>query len=139
MNIGEAAAASNLTPDTIRFYEKKGILPRPPRLASGYRHYTEEHVSTRRLAKGLRELELSLAEVAPILAVAHDGTCGEIRESMTKTFAKTLRDLDARIEELEQARDQLSGLLQGLQKMKRKDVCVPGVEACECVRMVAEG
>ena len=56
MNIGEAANASSLTPDTIRFYEKKGILPRPPRLASGYRHYTEEHVATLRLAKALREL-----------------------------------------------------------------------------------
>ncbi len=139
MNIGEAANASSLTPDTIRFYEKKGVLPRPPRLASGYRHYTEEHVSTLRLAKGLRELELPLAEVGPILAIAHDGTCGEIRESMTSTFAKTLRDLDARIEELEQARDHLSSLLQGLRKMGRWDVSVPGVEACECVRLVAEG
>ena len=139
MNIGEAADASSLTPDTIRFYEKKGILPRPPRLASGYRHYTEEHVATLRLAKALRELELPLAEVAPILSVAHDGTCGEIRESMTKTFTKTLRDLDVRIEQLEQARDHFSGLLRGLQKMRRKDIIVPGVEACECVRLVAEG
>ncbi len=139
MNIREAADASKLTPDTIRFYEKKDILPCPPRLPNGYRHYTEEHVATLRLAKGLRELELPLAEVAPILSVAHDGTCGEIRESMTNTFAKTLRDLDARIQELEQARGHLSGLLQGLRKMRRRDVSVPGVEACECVRMVAEG
>ena len=139
MNIGAAADASSLTPDTIRFYEKKGILPRPPRLASGYRHYTEEHVATLRLAKGLRELELPLAEVAPILSVAHDGTCGEVRESMTKTFTKTLKDLDVRIEELEQARDHLGGLLRGLRKMRRKDITVPGVEACECVRLVAEG
>ena len=138
MNIGAAADASSLTPDTIRFYEKKGVLPRPPRLASGYRHYTEEHVATLRLAKGLRELELPLAEVAPILSVAHDGTCGEVRESMTKTFTKTLKDLDVRIEELEQARDHLGGLLRGLRKMRRKDVSVPGVEACECVRLVAE-
>ena len=139
MNIGAAADASSLTPDTIRFYEKKGVLPRPPRLASGYRHYTEEHVATLRLAKGLRELELPLAEVAPILSVAHDGTCGEVRESMTKTFTKTLKDLDVRIEELERARDHLGGLLQGLRKMRRTDITVPGVEACECVRLVAEG
>ncbi|MCH7699205.1 MAG: MerR family transcriptional regulator, partial [Chloroflexi bacterium] len=139
MNIGEAAEASKLTPDTIRFYEKKGILPHPPRLASGYRHYTEEHVATLRLAKGLRELELPLAEVAPILRVAHDGTCGEIRESMTRTFNRAISGLGDRIEELEEARDHLSSLLQGLQKMRPKDVAVPGVEACECVRLVAEG
>ncbi len=139
MNIGEAARASGLTPDTIRFYEKKRVLPQPPRLGSGYRHYTEEHVATLRLAKGLRELELPLAEVAPILSVAHDGTCGEIRESMTETFTQALSSLHNRIEELEEARDQLSGLLQGLQRMRPRDVAVPGVEACECVRMVAEG
>lgn len=139
MNIGEAAEASKLTPDTIRFYEKKGILPHPPRLASGYRHYTEEHVATLRLAKGLRELELPLAEVAPILSVAHDGTCGEIRESMTGTFTRAISGLSDRIEELAEARDHLSSLLQGLQKMRPTDVAVPGVEACACVRLVAEG
>lgn len=139
MNIREAADASNLTPDTIRFYEKKGILPRPPRLPNGYRHYTEAHVATLRLAKGLRELELPLNEVAPILLIAHDGTCSEIRESMARAFTKALSNLGARIEELEQARDHLSSVLAGLRKMRRKDVSVPGVDACECVQMVAEG
>ncbi len=139
MNIRQAANASSLTPDTIRFYEKKGILPLPPRLANGYRHYTDEHVATLRLAKGLRELELPLAEVAPILLVAHDGTCGEIRESMTRTFTQAISGLSDRIEELEEARSHLSGLLGGLREMRPTDVAVPGVEACECVRLVAEG
>ena len=137
MNIREAAMASRLTPDTIRFYEKKRVLPRPPRLPNGYRHYTTEHVATLRLAKGLRELELSLAEVAPILTVAHDGTCGEIRESMTKTFARTLGALSERIEELQKTRDHLTSLLRGLEKMRPKDLAVPGVDSCECVVMVA--
>lgn len=138
MNIREAAEASRLTPDTIRFYEKKHVLPQPPRLPNGYRHYTERHVSTLRLAKGLRELELHLAEVAPILSLAHDGTCSEIRESMTSTFARALSGLNDRIEALQEARDHLSDLLQGLQKMRPRDVAVPGVEACECVRLVVE-
>ena len=139
MKIRDAAAASSLTPDTIRFYEKKGILPRPPRQANGYRHYTNEHVATLRLAKGLRELELPLAEVAPILLVAHDGTCGEVRDSMTRTFTRAISGLSARIEELEEARDHLSGLLGGLREMRPNEIAVPGVEACECVRLVAEG
>ena len=137
MNIQEAAAASRLTPHTIRYYERKEVLPRPPRGPNGYRHYTKEHVATLRLAKGLRELELPLSDMAPILLVAHDGTCAEIRESMTSTFASTLSDLDARIEELERARGHLSSLVRGLRRMRPRDVEVPGVEACECVRMVA--
>ena len=137
MKINEAAKVSGLTPHTIRFYERKGVLPRPPRGPNGYRHYTEEHVATLRLAKGLRELELPLSDVAPILLIAHDGTCGEIRESMTRTFTQALGDLEARVQELEQARDELTELLRGLKRMRPRDVTVPGVEACECVRMVA--
>ncbi len=137
MNIKEAATASGLTRDTIRFYERTGILPRPPRRENAYRHYAKEHVATLRLAKGLRELGLPLTDVAPILRVAHDGTCREVRESMTKTFKRAVRDLDARIEELERARAHLAGLLRGLHKMRPQDVAVPGVDACECVRMVA--
>jgi DNA-binding transcriptional MerR regulator len=137
MNIKDAAKAASLTPDTIRFYERKRVLPAPPRSPNGYRHYTDEHVRTLRLAKGLRELGLPLSDVAPILRVAHDGTCREVRESMTRTFSQALSDLDGKIEELEQARDHLSSLLRGLQRMRPKDAAVPGVKACECVRMVA--
>jgi DNA-binding transcriptional MerR regulator len=139
MNIKDAARAARLTPDTIRFYERKRVLPAPPRAPNGYRHYTEEHVRTLRLAKGLRELGLPLSDVAPILRIAHDGTCREVRESMTGTFTRALGELAARIDELERARDHVSGLLRGLQNMRPKDVAVPGVEACACVRMVAAG
>ncbi len=139
MNIREAAESSGLTPDTIRFYERERVLPVPARSPNGYRHYTDEHVVTLRLAKGLRELGLPLTEVAPILRVAHDGTCREVRESMTMTFNRALGDLNARIEELERAREHLAGLLGGLRKMRPQDIVVPGVEACECVRMVAAG
>ena len=55
---------------------------------------------------------------------------------MTETFTRTLGALNDRINELEDARDHLSGLLQGLKKMHPKDVAVPGVDACECVAMV---
>ncbi|HWQ28729.1 MAG TPA: MerR family DNA-binding transcriptional regulator, partial [Dehalococcoidia bacterium] len=56
MRIGEAARASGLSIDTIRFYERTGTLPAPPRGANGYRRYTPEHVETLRLAAGLRAL-----------------------------------------------------------------------------------
>ncbi len=73
-------------------------------------HLVGEHVATLRLAKGLRELGLPLSDVAPILLVAHDGTCREVRESMTRTFTRALGDLEARIHELERVRDHLASL-----------------------------
>ena len=137
MHIKEAAEACRLPPDTIRFYERRGVLPTPPRAANGYRHYTEEHIETLRLAKGLRELGLPLAEVAPIVRVSHDGTCREVRERMIATFAEALHDLDAKIDELAAARDRVAELLRGLKRMRSKDVSVPGVAACKCVQLVA--
>ncbi len=69
MNIQEAAEASGLSADTIRFYERKRVLPRPPRAANGYRAYTEEHLATLRLTKSLRDLGLPLSEIGSIVAV----------------------------------------------------------------------
>ena len=46
LTIGQAAAASGLSPDTIRFYEREGVLPRVPRGTNSYRGYPPEHVET---------------------------------------------------------------------------------------------
>lgn len=137
MNIKDAAKAVGLTPDTIRFYERTGVLPRPPRRPNGYRHYTEEHVATFRLAKGLRQFGLPLRDVAPILAVAHDGTCHDVRQTMVGTFTQTLEDLDTKILELTRAREHLAALLRGLRRMKPTELSVPGVQPCECIRLVS--
>jgi len=96
MNIQEAAAQGGLTADTIRFYECKGVLPRPPPEANGYRNCTADHVRTPCLAKDLRHLAVRLEAVAPMIAVAHSGTCGEVggagrRGRPSLTLAKPLR------------------------------------------------
>jgi len=139
LNIKEAAANAGLTTHTIRFYEQKGILPAPPRSANGYREYAENHVATLRLAKGLRELELPLDDVAAILRIAHDGTCGEVRQNMMETFVQARRDIDLKVAELEQAREHLDSVISGLRRMRPRDTTVPGINPCECVRMVTAG
>lgn len=136
MNIHEAAQASGLAPDTIRFYERKRVLPAPPRQPNGYRHYTEEHVATLRLAAGLRQLGVPLQEAAPLLEIAHEGVCSEIRDTMIETFAGTLTDLDRRVDELTNARNHLAEILVGLRRMRPRQGSIPGVRPCACVRMV---
>ena len=59
MNIQKAAEASGLTADTIRFYEREGVVPPAPRRENGYREYTSEHVAVLRLARGLRDLPVT--------------------------------------------------------------------------------
>jgi MerR family copper efflux transcriptional regulator len=137
MNIHEAAAVSGLTPDTIRFYERQGVLPAPPREGNGYRMYTAQHVETLRLAKSLRYLGVPLEEVAKILAVVHDGTCGDVRDWMMTTFAVALAETEKQLAELARTRDHLATILSGLEIMGDNDTTVPGAQPCVCVRMLS--
>jgi DNA-binding transcriptional MerR regulator len=139
VNIQRAAEASGLTADTIRFYEKKGVLPAVARLPNGYRDYTDLHVATLRLAKGLRDLGTPLDEVAAILPVAHDGSCGDVRETLSETLSATLSEIESRIEELSRTRSQLGTILDGLREMRPEDSRVPGMTPCGCVRLVSSG
>jgi DNA-binding transcriptional MerR regulator len=138
INIQQAGVAAGLTPDTIRFYEKKGVLPRPPRQANRYRAYTEEHVATLRLARGLRQLVVPLEQVRPILAVARTGVCGEMRGQLVETLTSVVSDIDAQIAELKRTRQHASALLDGLNAMRSEDAPVPGARACPCIGMVTE-
>ena len=136
MNIQEAATASGLAPDTIRFYERHGVLPAPPRQANGYRNYTGKHIQTLKLAKGFRHLGVPLEDVKPILATAHDGTCGQLRERMQGTLDEALKAIDRQIEELLHTRQHVASILSGLETMTPSDTTVPGTTPCECFQLL---
>lgn len=138
MNIQEAAAQSGLTADTIRFYERKGVLPRPPRQANRYRNYTADHVRTLRLAKGLRHLAVPLEAVAPMIAVAHSATCGEVRGDLADALTEALAETEHRLNDLIHVRDHLRLILAGLSAMNRADSALPGMAPCECIRLVSD-
>jgi DNA-binding transcriptional MerR regulator len=137
MNIQEASQQTGLSPDTIRFYERNGVLPRPPRRANGYRDYAEEHLATLQLVQGLRHLEMSLGEMREVARVAHDATCGELRETLVEQLQGALAQANTRIQELEHARGHIEELLTGLRRMPPTDDRVPGTVPCGCVRLVS--
>lgn len=136
MQIQEAAQRSGLSADTIRFYERTGVLPRPPRGPNGYRAYTDDHLATLRVARGLRDLDLPLAEVAGILPAVHDGTCGTVRTSLTEALEHSLEQVDQQIASLQQTRERLLHLFDGLQHMELTDSRIPGAAQCACVRLI---
>lgn len=137
MRIQEAAEASGLPADTIRFYERSGVLPRPPRGANGYRAYTEEHLGTLRLARGLRELGLPLDDITAILAVAHDATCGEVRRTLAATLGRAIAEADARVTELSNARERLAVLRDGVIALSPRSDRLPGMAPCDCVLLAS--
>lgn len=72
MKIGELGAATGTKTETIRFYEKIGLLPPAARLASNYRSYGEEHVQRLLFIRRARELGFSMDQVRELLSLADE-------------------------------------------------------------------
>ena len=136
MRIQEAAKRSGLSPHTIRFYEREGVLPAPPRAESGYRDYTEQHVAILRLAHGLKEISLPLVQMRTALEVAHDGSCGDLRSTLIADLEEASQGTKQRITELERIGDHIDGLLAALREMSPSEDRVPGMTPCGCVDVV---
>jgi len=69
LRVAELAAEVGLAPDTIRYYERAGLLPAPARTASGYRAYDPAAVERLRFVRGAQRLGLRLKDIADLLAV----------------------------------------------------------------------
>lgn len=136
LTIGQVAAAAGLSPDTLRYYERAGVLPPVPRGANSYRRYPPEHVETLRFARRLRELGLSQAGMADLVRLFHDGTCREMREALMAHCEATLDRVRARLRELERVEAQLAAVLAGLQQLDVDNHQLSTVEPCSCVAIV---
>ena len=105
MKIGEVAREAGVTIDTIRFYERRGVLAPAERRPSGYREYGDATVERIRLARRMQWVGLSLDEIIDALA-AHDtgrATC----ESERWRLDGALERVDARIAELKALRREI--------------------------------
>src|SRR6188508_575300 len=102
MKIGQVAADAEVTVDTVRFYERRGVLPPPQRRPSGYREYTPAAVERIRMARALQQLGFTLDEIIDALR-AHDA--GETSEASELWRLEAVVDrIDARIAELRHTR-----------------------------------
>lgn len=109
MKIGQVADASGVSVDTVRYYERRGVLPSPERTASGYRTYTPATVERIRMARRLQELGLTLDEVVDALHATDrgDATCSSQRWRLEAVMAR----IDARIAELQAVRCHVDDVL----------------------------
>lgn len=98
LTIGALGRASGVNLETIRFYERSGLLPQPQRSTAGYRHYQEMDVRRLRFIRRGRELGFSLEEIRSLLDLAAhpDSPCASadqmVREHL-ETIAARIRDL----------------------------------------------
>lgn len=72
LRISELGAAVGVDVETIRYYEKKGLLPEPARTANGYRAYGHKHIERLAFIRHCRLLDISLADIAELLRLMHN-------------------------------------------------------------------
>src|SRR6516225_5956868 len=82
LTIGQVARSAGVGVETVRFYERQGLLEEPARRESGYRQYPEDVVARLRFIKRAKELGFSLKEIKELLALRVDPTttCREVKE-----------------------------------------------------------
>ena len=105
MKIGEVATEAGVTVDTVRFYERVGVLPPPARTASGYRDYEPGTIERIRLTRELQAIGFTLTDAVDALA-AHDAG-GATCESERWRLHAVLDRVDARLAELNALRGRI--------------------------------
>jgi DNA-binding transcriptional MerR regulator len=110
MKIGEIAREADVSIDTVRFYERVGVLPPPARTASGYRDYQPETVERIQLTRQLQAIGFTLGEAVEALAAhdAGDATC----ESEQWRLQAVLDRVEARLAELQALRQRIAAAQQ---------------------------
>ena len=109
MKIGQVAEAAAVSVDTVRFYERRGVLPAPERMPSGYRTYTPATVERIRLARRLQALGFNLDEVIDAL---HATDRGDVScDSERWRLEAVLERIEAKIDELRAVRREVRKVL----------------------------
>jgi Cu(I)-responsive transcriptional regulator len=109
MWIAEAARAAGVNPQTLRYYERRGLLKAAGRRRSGYREYAPDDVRRLRFVKRAQDLGFSLEDVRELLAL-RDVTPSR-RAAVRAIAARRAADLSARIADLQRMRDALEHLV----------------------------
>lgn len=128
LTIGEVAARADVNVQTVRYYERRGLVPAPPRTRSGYRQFGPEAVARLRFIKRAQELGFSLEEIRELLAlrVKHASACGAVEQRTRKKIVLVER----KIAELRRVKQGLERLVASCQAREPTSDC-PVIETLE--------
>lgn len=132
--IGQLAKLAGVKPDSVRFYERSGLLPKPERSPSGYRVYKPAAVNRLRFIKKAQALGFSLDEVRRILSLQGQGsaTC----RSVLAIAEATLGETEIKLETLRRFRDSLAANVKRWRKLPAQRKCA--AEFCDLIESSAE-
>lgn len=128
LTIGQVAKRGEVNIETVRYYERQGLIPLPPRRQSGYRQYPEETVARIRFVRKAKGLGFTLREIAGLLAlrVGSSTTCGDVK----LLAEEKIGDIEGKIRNLQRMREVLSEMAASCSGRDSTSEC-PILEALE--------
>lgn len=130
MTRGQLARRCGVGPETIRFYERRGLLPEAPRSSGGYRRFDEAAVNRLEFIRRAKALGFSLPEIAELLSL-HDEPGGD-RARVKQITDSKLEEIEAKLRDLERMRAALSRLAEQCSGHGP-------IEGCPIVEALADG
>ncbi|QSR89485.1 heavy metal-responsive transcriptional regulator [Methylacidiphilum caldifontis] len=119
LTIGQLARLSAVGIETIRFYERKGLIHKPMRSASGYRLFDEKALKTIKFIRRAKALGLSLREIKELLFLPEENGCEKVNLKILRKIA----ELDNKIRDLERIKQLLEQLVSHCQNKIERDDC----------------
>ncbi len=112
LTISQLASQVDVRPDTVRYYERIGLLSPPPRTSGDHRRYDAAALDRLRFIKGAQRLSLELTEIADLLAVRDTGACP--CEPAEELLRRHVAEIDTEIARLTALRSDLTTMLDGI-------------------------
>ncbi len=121
LKIGEVAKLSGTTVKAIRFYEVRGLLPRPARSPSGYRLYADRDLKRLAFIQRAKLLGLPLAKIQDlVIHLTADGSaCPTIRPHLERSIREQVKDVVTRLDQLTLLKEELTAFLARMSRAKR--------------------
>jgi MerR family copper efflux transcriptional regulator len=98
LKIGEVAKRAGIGVETVRFYEREGLLDEPARRASGYRQFTADAITRLRFIRRAKDLGFSLREIKDLIALT--GDAGATRADLRRRASDKIADIEERVRDL---------------------------------------
>lgn len=141
MRIGKASREAGVNVQTLRYYERRGLLPKTSRLASGYREYDSATVALVRFIKNAQELGFTLNEIGELIELR--GNRSHSNEDVRQLATRKIEEMDRRIRQLTQMKTELAELVERCGPAQCREDCViidafdEGNESCRSPKPIS--
>ncbi len=135
LRIGELAQRADTSSDTIRYYERLGLLEPPERTASGYRRYGDEDVGRLQFIRRAKRLGFSLRDIRGLVETAAEGQCGPLRRQVVDLIALKIAECESQLADVAAFKATLEERLRLAQQRLDEPACGCAAfpETCGCI------